>query len=127
MSNDSDAALFDKEYFADKIKEAEDYIVSRAEQINKRVGNVLEYDTAEIRREIEAFIDYWQNLVEKSEETGGTKMCFGRKYMVNFPSGDFERLLKPYNTLKKDSARETLTSMRNVDTQVKGQIIVWED
>lgn len=127
MSNDSDAALFDKEYFADKIKESEDYIVSRAEQINKRAGNVLEYDTEEIKREIEAFIDYWQNLAEKSEETGETKMCFGRKYMVTPPPGDFERLLKPYNTLNKDSARETLTSMRNVDTQVKGQIIVWED
>ena len=54
-------------------------------------------------------------------------MYFGKKYMVSYQYEDNQRLLKPYNTPSKDSARETLTSMRNVDTQVKGQIIVRED
>ena len=44
------------------------------------------------------------------------------------PLGENERrLLKPYNSLKKDSGKQTLTSMRNVDSSVSGSLIVWED
>ncbi len=45
--------------------------------------------------------------------------------MVNPPAGDARRLLKQYNSSGKDSAVETLTSVRNVDTPVSGSIIVW--
>jgi hypothetical protein len=49
--------------------------------------------------------------------------------MVKPPiSGSCEkRLLKPYNSAGDDVARETLSSMRNVDTQVEGEIVIWEE
>ena len=47
--------------------------------------------------------------------------------MVTPPSDGQRRLLKQYNAKGKDSAIETLTSMRNVDGAVKGSIVIWED
>lgn len=47
--------------------------------------------------------------------------------MINPPSEDGQRLFRQYNAPGKDGARETLTSMRNVDTAVKGSVIIWED
>jgi hypothetical protein len=35
--------------------------------------------------------------------------------------------MKQYNSPGKDDARETLTSMRNVNTSVNGSIVIWED
>ena len=37
------------------------------------------------------------------------------------------RLLKQFNSDEHDDAIETMTSMRNVDAQVNGQVIIWED
>jgi len=36
-------------------------------------------------------------------------------------------LLKQYNSAGNDVAHETMTSMRNVDSQVNGEIVIWED
>ena len=47
--------------------------------------------------------------------------------MVNPPEKNEGRLLKVYNSGGRDSAKETLTSMRNVDTPIVGKIIVWEE
>lgn len=127
MTSDDKAGMFDKNLFVPQIEEATNFIVSRAEQINDRIGNIHEYDIETIKQEIEEFIDFWQNAADRNKETAGGKLYFGKKYMVSYQSEDNQRLLKPYNTPSKDSARETLTSMRNVDTQVKGQIIVRED
>jgi len=35
--------------------------------------------------------------------------------------------LKQYNLQGKDKAKETLTSMRNVDSSVNGSVVVWEE
>ena len=48
--------------------------------------------------------------------------------MVSSPDGEKERrLIKQYNAEGKDNAKETLTSMRNVDSTVNGEIIIWKD
>jgi hypothetical protein len=47
--------------------------------------------------------------------------------MVTPPAAGVRRLLKQYNSQGKDDARETLTSMRNVDTAVNGSVIIWEE
>ena len=37
------------------------------------------------------------------------------------------RLLKPFNTSRKDPAIDTMTSMRNVDSTVAGNVLIWEE
>ena len=72
-------------------------------------------------------MDYWQSAVDKAHEEGDTPLYFGRRYMVTPPAAGVRRLLKQYNSQGKDDARETLTSMRNVDTAVNGSVIIWEE
>ena len=128
MGEDRDAINFDKEYFADTIKQIETFVTDRVTGINERSEGQAKDDVNEIRTEIEEFFDLWQSYVDECNgEHPSVPLYFGRRFMVNPPAGDARRLLKQYNSSGKDSAVETLTSMRNVDTPVSGSIIVWGD
>ena len=128
MSEDKDAINFDKEYFADTIKQIETFVTDRVTGINERSEGQAKDNVNEIRTEIEEFFDLWQSYVDECNgEHPSVPLYFGRRFMVNPPAGDARRLLKQYNSSGKDSAVETLTSMRNVDTPVSGSIIVWGD
>lgn len=128
LIEDKDAAYFDKEYFADIIANIKDFIIERIRSINVRADNGMKDDIEDVKSEIEVFFDGWQKMVDECNESGehGVPFHFGRRYMVRPPAVGAKRLLKQYNSAGQDSAIETLTSMRNVDTQVKGKIIVWE-
>jgi hypothetical protein len=94
--------------------------------INSRADNGLDDDIADVQSEIEEFIEEWNKYARMSEDEKKT-FYFGRRFMVQPPSAEIRRLLKPYNSGGKDAARETLTSMRNVDAQVFGEIVIWEE
>lgn len=125
LAKDEDAIYFDKGYFADAVRETEQFILERIKQINTRADNGLEDDIADIQSEMEEFIEEWQKYARTAEDAK-TRYYFGRRFMVQPPSAEFGRLLKQYNSGGKDGARETLTSMRNVDAQVLGEIVIWE-
>lgn len=127
LAQDNMAVYFDKERFATDIQDIEEFIINRIKEMNDRSESGLKDDLDEVTLELHEFIDFWQKLVDKSQEDGGTSLAFGRKYMVTPPVDGAKRLLKQYNSQGKDDARETLTSMRNVDTSVKGSIVIWED
>lgn len=125
LAEDKDAINFDKDYFEDAVQETEQFILERIKQINTRADNGLEDDIAEVQAEIEDYIEDWQKYARVAEDSK-TAYYFGRRFMVAPPNAGLGRLLKPYNSDGKDNARETLTSMRNVDTQVLGEIVIWE-
>jgi superfamily II DNA/RNA helicase len=125
LAEDKDAINFDKDYFADIIQETEQFILERLKQINTRADNGLEDDITEVQFEIAEFIEEWQKHARTAEDTK-TAYYFGRRFMVTPPNAEIGRLLKKYNSGGKDNSRETLTSMRNVDTQVLGEIVIWE-
>ena len=78
-----------------------------------------------MQAEIEDYIEDWQKYARAAEDSK-TAYYFGRRFMVAPPNAGLGRLLKQYHSGGKDNARETLTSMRNVDTQVLGEILIWE-
>ena len=129
LKEDKDAANFDREYFADDIDAIKTFIVERIRDINIRADNGLKDDVDDVSVEIDTFFDEWQKTVQECTETGKAVVpfYFGRKYMVNPPSAGEKRLLKQYHSAGQDYAIETLTSMRNVDSQVRGRIVIWED
>ena len=74
------------------------------------------------------FIDFWQELADECNGDENKELYFGKRFMVSSPDGEKERrLIKQYNAEGKDYAKETLTSMRNVDSTVNGEIIIWKD
>lgn len=127
LTNDRDANDFDSEAFESTIAEIKEFIISRIKEINARADTELQDDLSDIEEEMAEFFDYWQESVNKARKEGDVPLCFGRKYMVTPPSTGARRLFKQYNTLGRDDAKETLTSMRNVDSSVKGNVIIWED
>lgn len=127
LCEDKDADNFDKDYFETTINKVKNFIVSRVREINARSDAPLKDDIADVTSEIDEFIDFWQEMLEKAHEEGETPVVFGKRYMVTPPSPGARRLLKQYNSKGKDDAWDTLTSMRNVDTSVEGSVIIWEE
>lgn len=127
LIKDSDANLFDENNMNSEIEDVSEFIIKRISQINERSVNKLKDDIEDVKKELQEFIDFWQRSVDKSHKEGSTPLYFGRKYMVTPPSEKERRLFKQYNSPGNDDARETLTSMRNVDAQVTGEVIIWED
>lgn len=127
LYDDKDADCFDKHAFEESINKIENYILDRIRGINDRADTQLRDDLGDVETEIQEFIDYWQDTVEKAHEEGDTPLYFGRRYMVTPPAVGARRLFKQYGSPGKDEAKETLTSMRNVDTAVNGSVIIWEE
>lgn len=127
LFEDKDAVNFDKEQFQDVITDVETFIIDRIKSINHRANNGLKDDIADVKSEIETFFDWWQAAVDECNSDGQSlPLYFGRKFMVTPPAVGEKRLLKQYNSSGQDSALETLTSMRNVDMQVNGSVVIWE-
>ena len=127
LSEDKDADYFDKESFENTIQNVKSFIVNRISEINARYATPLKDDIDDVTDEIDDFIVFWQNMIEKAHDEGKTPLVFGKRYMVTPPSVGARRLLKQYSSKGKDDARDTLTSMRNVDTSVEGSVIIWEE
>lgn len=127
LTEDKDADLFDVASFETSIEEIKSFVIGRIKGINERSEYRLRDDIPEVEAEMQEFFDYWQETVNNAHEESDTPLCFGRRYMVNPPSAGARRLFRQYNSAGKDDAKETLTSMRNVDVSVKGSVIIWED
>ena len=125
LVEDKDAVYFDKDYFSDAVCETEQFILDRIKQIRVRAESEFEDDITDVKTEIEEFIDEWQKNAKAFDEAKAS-YYFGRRFMVTPPGAGLGRLLRPYNSPGKDNSIETLTSMRNVDTQVPGEIVIWE-
>ncbi len=126
LVTDRDAVYFDKDHFADAVCETEQFILERIKQINTRAENGLDDDIEDVKSEIREFINEWQKNAKAYDEVKAP-YYFGRRFMVTPPSAGLGRLLRQYNSPGKDNSIETLTSMRNVDTQVLGEIVIWEE
>lgn len=124
LHEDKDAVHFNKEYYERLLEEIKSFVLNRVQGINDRFVNGSAEDVSAISSEITDFFDYWNELAEECQDTS---LYFGRRYMVTPPGGTEHRLLKQYNSQGKDKAKETLTSMRNVDSSVNGSVVVWEE
>ena len=126
LAQDEHAAKFDKEYHSEKIEAVKSFVVERILSINRRSASGMSDDIDDVKQEIDTFFDGWQQTVNDTAEAK-SPFLFGLKYMFNTPAAGGKRLLKPFHSAGQDSAIETLTSMRNVDSQVEGHVIIWED
>lgn len=127
LTEDKDADYFDAEAFSQSIQDIETYVTDRIKGINARADAELKDDIADVEDEMREFFEYWQEMIDAAHEESDTPVCFGRRYMVTPPTLGARRLFKQYNSAGKDEAKETLTSMRNVDVSVKGSVIIWEN
>ena len=126
--DDKDAQKFDMGNLEKSISEIQEFILSRIKSINARSENQLKDDIEDVRSEMQEFFEKWQELVEECNQDGDKiPIYFGRRFMVSPPNSEERRLLRQYNSAGRDTAVDTLTSMRNVDAPVTGSVVIWEE
>ena len=123
LSDEKSAYLFEIDKYKKEIEDIKDFIIQRNEQIIKRLNPDMDDETQEILNRITEIITNWE---ARAKDYGDNHFFFGEKYMFNYPDEQDGRLMKAYNTGRKDPALETLTSMRNVDSTVKSNIIFFD-
>ncbi len=125
LSSEKSAANFNIDQYSKEIKYVKDYILNRYKSIMDRVGLKDTNHSEKIIKEFDQFLQKWEIQSENFDEDN---FVYGYKYMVKHPKKENGRLLKSFNSDRNDlAARDTLTSMRNVDSSIRGNVIIWED
>lgn len=124
LSTEKGAAAFSKEKYKKQIAWIKNFIVNRSAQINKKLNAEMEDESEIIAGEIETIFETWEQLAENYDEE---HFYYGEKFMFKAPEDNEGRLLKVFNTGKHDAAYDTMTSMRNVDSTVTSNVLIWED
>lgn len=127
LSGENDAAAFRLERYEKELESIEAFILKRVGDI-RRLGHInMADDRADIKDELSTFFKRWEERASRSRE--------GLVYGLSQIKGRDERrcsmvrLLKPFHQDSTDKIKpfETLTSMRNVDHSIRGNVVIWEE
>ena len=127
LSEDKSAGDFDVERYADSLKAITDFIVNREKEVTGMVDPNMKPDTADILNEIEDIVNRWREIIDDASDDPDGILYYGRRFLVNGPKDHEYELMKTFGVERKDFAFPTMTSMRNVDSMVRSNIIEWED
>lgn len=124
LRDELSAGTFKKEKYEKEINFIANVLTDRSKDIASRLNSHMIDDSEEIRQEVLNVFDTWD---ARAEEFKDIPFAYGNKYMVKGPGEAEGRLMKVFNTSPKDNKPfDTMTSMRNVDSSVAANIIVWE-
>lgn len=124
LSTEKGAAKFNRKDYSARIVKLKEYIIGRASDISKRLNTEMVDDSSEIALEIDFVFEKWEQLAENFDEE---HFYYGEKFLIKEPDNGEGRLMKPFNTSRNDPAFDTMTSMRNVDSTVAGNVLIWEE
>ena len=124
ISEEKGAALFSTEQYDGVIEEVKSYIIRRERSVIRRLNSGMNDESEKISAEIQTLVEDWERMAGAYDRD---KFSYGEKYMVKHPDEGFGRLLKAYSSNDDDSAISVMTSMRNVDAAVPGNVLIWEE
>ncbi len=124
LCDDANAQNFTGDYpFLDNIKEA---LLRRIGTIFRHSQSGQKMDLNIISTQIDAFFESWAARAKSITEA--ERLYYGQKFMLQPPKENEHRLLRPFGTWSNnDPAKETLTSMRNVDQTLSSRMLIWEE
>lgn len=123
LRSETAASSFTVAQYEDVIEKIKNYIVARSISITSRLNPDMLNDGKIIEDEIDEFFREWEDALSAYAPEN---FSYGEKYMIRHPDADHGRLLKAYGT-DDHNGFDAMTSMRNVDSTVSGNILVWED
>lgn len=123
LRSEQDASAFTVEQYAETIEKIKNYIVARSINITARLNPDMLNDGVAISHEIDDFFREWEEAISLYAPE---HFSYGEKYMIRRPSAVHGRLLRAYGTDDRNGF-EAMTSMRNVDSTVSGNILIWEE
>jgi len=116
--------IFNIVKYNNSIEKIKKIIIDRNKNINERLGLELEDNSEDIENEINQILTKWENWAEVYKNN----LVYGEKAIVNNTLQEGQvRLLASHGTHKDNYAFEAMTSMRSVDTELKGKVIIWEE
>lgn len=124
LSPEKGAAEFTVDRYNSCIEKIRNFIVSRDSSIISRMASCMTDDSFVVAEEISRIVSDWQRM---AESFGEDHFVYGEKYLTNHPEEGEGRLLRVFNSGRTDSAFDTMTSMRNVDSAVAGNVLIWEE
>lgn len=125
LSKEDGAANFSHDSYTERIKSLSSFITSRASDISSRLNPDASDDSDIILSEIDSVLDEWETMAGNYE---AGHFFYGEKHFSRPPQTNTDgRLMKPFNTNRNESAFDTMTSMRNVDSTVRGNVLIWEE
>ena len=124
LSEEKGAAKFNRKDYSVWVAKLKEYIIERASDISQRMNTEMKDDSSEIAHEIDLVFETWEQL---AKNFGEEHFYYGEKFLIKEPDDGDGRLMKPFNTSRNDSAFDTMTSMRNVDSTVVGNVLIWEE
>ena len=128
-----DAALA-QEADAKKLRLCNETLCCAKKQIVERIREIYACSEGDTRTEVEAitrqiddFFAEWAYYAESLHSAD--KLLYGLSCIMRTPRPNEHILLRPFGKWipNKDIARETLTSMRNVDQSISGRMVIWEE
>lgn len=124
LSPEDGVAKFSKNNYAKQIAELKQLIISRDKAIIARLKSGMNDDCEKIEYEIDRIVEDWDHF---AQEYKNELFVYGERFLMTPPKEKQHRLLKVYNTDTYDTAAfNTMTSMRNVDSAVPSNVVIWE-
>lgn len=124
LNSELDAGAFTVNKYRSQIDFIADTLANRSRDISRRLNSHMIDDSEKIKSEVINVFETWEAI---AKEYSGKVFAYGNKFMVKSPGEGEGRLMKVFNTSPLDKKPfDTMTSMRNVDSSVAANIIVWE-
>ena len=124
LSSDSDAVHFSVANYLQLTEKIRKEIVARNSSIISRLNTGMKDNSDIISQEINDCLEKWEHLIN---ETESGDFFYGEKCLAPNTKNKTEHLMKIFNTEPNSDAIDTLTSMRDVGSTVRGNVIIWED
>ncbi|MDY3915483.1 MAG: helicase-related protein [Selenomonadaceae bacterium] len=127
LQKDKDAINFDEQAYSRNLEELQHQVLARVHDIRQKTDWHGKDDSSSIVREMQQFFHDWASLAKDYREAK-KPFIYGRARMMDLQNSEAGRLFKPFGTPKDEVLSfDALTSMRNVDSSVAGNVLIWED
>lgn len=127
LSDEKAAQNFTISKYKNRIDSLKEQIIERNKQVMLKIYKSIEDDSEETSNEIDYLLQTWEARAKEYTNKKGIFYYGGGKLMFSKPLENEGRLMKSFKTAPDDDAFDTMTSMRNVDTSVKGTVLIWKD
>lgn len=124
LRNEDGAANFNSENFSEEINNIKNFICDRYQSIITKTTPGMDVNIKDISYEIDKIIKKWELLADEFNDS----FYYGGKFFRKHPNHEEGRLMKVFNSDSKDDSMRTMSSMRNVDQALEGNVIInWKD
>jgi len=125
LSGEDEAKNFNLTDYTATLNEIKTFICERNKSINEKINPHMTDNTKLLENEISQFFsNYWMQKISDANKENSTLVYGGGRNMFGLQEGH-SRLMKLFNTYLEEPTKETMSSMRNVDAELTGKVLIF--